>query len=164
MMWLLAFGVLFSVILGCPRLCLDMLICLIVGSPLASQGVLWCEKWCLCSFFDVYGRKEMIETLTTRRGTGHQGKFYLCFTKHCIFRQRHLCPLPPSRNDRNFDDWERERTLGEILSLFYETLYLLIGTFVSPPSHTRGNFIFVLRNIVCLDSNICVPSPPSLKK
>jgi len=82
-MWIPPFEVLFLVVLGCPGLCLDvLLICMIVGGPLASQRVLQCEKWCLHASFGVCRGKWMIKTE------------------------------------------DKERTLGEILSLFYETLYL----------------------------------------
>jgi hypothetical protein len=44
-MWLPPFRVFFSVILGCPRLCLDvLLIYMTIGGPLTSQGVLRCGK------------------------------------------------------------------------------------------------------------------------
>jgi hypothetical protein len=42
-------------------------------------------------------------------------------------------------NDRNFED--RENTLEEILSLFYETLYLWIAVFVSPLLISYGDFL-----------------------
>jgi hypothetical protein len=52
------FGALFSVVLGCPGLCLDvLLICMTIGGPLAGQGVQWCEKWCLRASFGVCGGK-----------------------------------------------------------------------------------------------------------
>jgi hypothetical protein len=42
-------------------------------------------------------------------------------------------------NDRNFED--RERMLGEILSLFYETLYLWMMMYVSPLSINYSDFL-----------------------
>jgi hypothetical protein len=30
--------------------------------------VLWCERWCLCGFFGVYGKKGIIGALRTWRG------------------------------------------------------------------------------------------------
>jgi len=33
------------------------LICMVVGGPLASQGVLQCGKWCLHASFGVCGGK-----------------------------------------------------------------------------------------------------------
>lgn len=82
----------FSIVLGCPGLCLNMLlICMTVLRPLASQGVLQCEKWCLCASFSVYGGKWMIETLWT--GRGRWGKLYLCFSEHCIYARGCMCLL-----------------------------------------------------------------------
>jgi hypothetical protein len=58
MNWLPLFGVFFLIALGCPRLCLNvLLICMNVGGPLIGQGALGCEKWCLSASFDVYPRK-----------------------------------------------------------------------------------------------------------
>jgi hypothetical protein len=42
-------------------------------------------------------------------------------------------------NDRNFED--RERSLEEILSLFFETLYLWTAAFVSPLSLSFSDFL-----------------------
>jgi hypothetical protein len=57
-MWLPPFEVPFLDVLGYPELCLEVsLICLIVGGPLASLGVLRYEKWCLRASSGVYGRK-----------------------------------------------------------------------------------------------------------
>jgi hypothetical protein len=57
-MWLPPFGVPLLLILGCPELCLVvLLICLIVGGPFAGLGVLWCGKWSLHASSSVYGRK-----------------------------------------------------------------------------------------------------------
>jgi hypothetical protein len=42
-------------------------------------------------------------------------------------------------NDRNFED--RERSLEEILSLFYDTLYLWTAAFVSPLSLSYSDFL-----------------------
>jgi hypothetical protein len=86
------FRELFSIVLGCPELYLDMLlICLTVGSPLASQGVLRYEK---CAYVPL------------------------------------LVFIVEKEYDRNFEDIER--TLGEILSLFYKKLNLWTIVFVSP--------------------------------
>jgi hypothetical protein len=41
-------------------------------------------------------------------------------------------------NDINFED---ETTLGEILSLFYEILYLWTAAYVSPLSISYGDFL-----------------------
>jgi hypothetical protein len=78
------FGVPFSAVLGCLGLCLDVsLICMTIGDPLAGQGVLQCQKWCLHASFTVCGGKRMIETLRTRRG--RYEKFYPRSMKHCIY-------------------------------------------------------------------------------
>jgi hypothetical protein len=50
------------------------------------------------------------------------------------------------KNDRNFKD--RERSLEEILSLFYDTLYLWTVAFVSPLSLSYSDFLFVLLFLV----------------
>ena len=42
-------------------------------------------------------------------------------------------------NDRSYED--KEKTLGEILSLFYETLYLWIVAYVSPLSISVSDFL-----------------------
>jgi hypothetical protein len=47
----------FLVILGCPGLCLEvLLIYLTVGGPMVGLGVRYGE-WCLRASFGVYGRK-----------------------------------------------------------------------------------------------------------
>jgi hypothetical protein len=57
-MWLMLFRVFFLIALGCPGLCLYvLLICMIVGSPLVGLRELRCRKWCLCTSFGVYERK-----------------------------------------------------------------------------------------------------------
>jgi hypothetical protein len=67
-MWLPPLGVLFLVVLESPGLCLEvLLICLIVGGPMAGLGVLWYEKWCLRASSGVYGRKGMIGSLRIER-------------------------------------------------------------------------------------------------
>jgi hypothetical protein len=68
-----------------------LLICLIVGSPLAGLGVQWFGKWCLGASSDVYGRKRMIGAL--RKERGHWGKFCLCTMIHCIYGQQCMCLL-----------------------------------------------------------------------
>jgi hypothetical protein len=42
-------------------------------------------------------------------------------------------------NDRSYED--KEKTLGEILSLFYETLYLWTVAYVSPLSISVSDFL-----------------------
>jgi hypothetical protein len=42
-------------------------------------------------------------------------------------------------NNRNFED--KERSLEEILSLFYDTLYLWTAAFVSPLSLSYSDFL-----------------------
>lgn len=88
-MWLPPFGVLSSVVLGCSRLCLVVLLpCLNVGGPLAGQRVQQCGRWFLVASFDVCGGKRMIEVLRTMRGCW--GILYLCSLKLCIFGRRRM--------------------------------------------------------------------------
>jgi hypothetical protein len=70
-------SVFFPVVLGCPWLCLNVLLtCMTTSGPLAGQGVLRCVKWCIRA------------SLRTERGLW--GKLYLCSLKLYIFGQRRL--------------------------------------------------------------------------
>lgn len=53
--WLMPFGLLFSVVLLCLGLGLDMWsICMFVGGPLVICEMLLCGRWCLRAFYGVY--------------------------------------------------------------------------------------------------------------
>ena len=72
-----------------PKSVVDLLNC--CGGPSVGVGVLRCGKYCLCASSDVYGRKEMIGALRTKRG--RWGKFYPCSMKLCIYGQQRTCLL-----------------------------------------------------------------------
>jgi hypothetical protein len=54
---------------------------------------------------------------------------------------RFLWCLWGERNDRSFDD--RERTLEEIKSLFFNTKYLWTAAFISPLGISYHDFLFL---------------------
>jgi hypothetical protein len=59
-----------------------------------------------------------------------------------VWKMVHTCLfwcLWRGRNDRNFED--KKRMLGEIISLFFETLYLWMAAYVSPPSISYSDFL-----------------------
>jgi hypothetical protein len=74
-MWLLLYGILFSVALGCPGLCfIKFSICLLPGG-LRVGRVLQCGKWRLLVSFGAYGGKEIIRALRIWRDL--EGDFIL---------------------------------------------------------------------------------------
>jgi hypothetical protein len=83
-MWLLLCGVLSSVVLGCLGLYPDGLsTCLLVGSPLEGQGMLWFGKLSLFAPFGAYGEKETRGTLRIWKIPWK--KFYHRSTLLCTF-------------------------------------------------------------------------------
>jgi len=48
--------------------------------------------------------------------------------------------LKKEMNDRNFED--RERSMADIISLFFETLYFWMAAYMSPLSISFNDFLF----------------------
>jgi hypothetical protein len=63
------YGMLSSVALGCPRLCLiGWLIYSLVGGRVNAPEVLLCGRWCLLAFCGACRGNEMIEISRTKKG------------------------------------------------------------------------------------------------
>jgi hypothetical protein len=61
-------GMLSSVSLRCPRLCLiEWLICLLAGGRVIILKVLSCGRWCLIALCSACGENVMTEILRTKR-------------------------------------------------------------------------------------------------
>jgi hypothetical protein len=91
----------FSIVLGCPGLCLDvLLICMTAGVPLAGQGVLQYRKWCLHAFFGVYGGEMNNRNFEDKERA--MGEIFLCslfFDTLYLWTAAYVSPLSISFSD-----------------------------------------------------------------